>query len=78
MADPVARVAIVRGDFQRYVIVADCIRLSVNKNEVVPNFAAYAINSRYFRANAECVASGITRLRSKYPPGKAGGFLIIG
>ena len=26
MADPVARAAIVRSDFQRYVIVADCIR----------------------------------------------------
>jgi type I restriction enzyme S subunit len=63
MADPVARAAIVRGDFQRYVIVADCIRFSVDQKKAIPNFAIFAINSRYFRANAEGVSSGITRLR---------------
>ena len=63
MADPVARAAIVRNDFERYVVVADCIRLAVDENKVVPSFSIYSINSKYFRANAESVSSGITRLR---------------
>lgn len=63
MADPVARAAIVRSDFQRYVIVADCIRLSVDEKQASSSFSIYSINSKYFRANAESVSSGITRLR---------------
>ena len=63
MADPVARAAIVINDFNRYVIVADCIKLSVNEKQVSSSFVVYTINSKYFRANAESLASGITRLR---------------
>ncbi|MDD2734560.1 MAG: restriction endonuclease subunit S [Desulfuromonadaceae bacterium] len=63
MAEPVARAAVVRNDYERYVIVADCIRLAVSQKEVYVPFLVNAINSPFFRANAECLSSGITRLR---------------
>ena len=63
MADPVARAAIVNGSFDRYVIVADCIRLSIEDTFAAPSFAVYAINSPYFRSHAVGLSSGITRLR---------------
>ncbi len=63
MADPVARAAIVNDSFSRYVIVADCIRLSVEDTFAAPAFTVYAINSPYFRSHAIGLSSGITRLR---------------
>lgn len=63
MAEPVARASIVRGNFPRYVIVADCIRLKTNHELINNRFAEYAINSPYFRTAAELVSRGTGRIR---------------
>jgi len=63
MAEPVARAALVLNCFERYVIVADCVRLSVEGTFADPSFAVYAINSPYFRSHAVGQSSGTTRLR---------------
>ncbi|MGE4493196.1 MAG: restriction endonuclease subunit S [Syntrophotalea sp.] len=63
MADPVARAACVSDKYPRYVIVADCIKLSVDTSTVNTSYLVYTINAPYFRINAEGVSSGITRLR---------------
>lgn len=63
MADPVARAAMVLEAYPRYVIVADCIRLAVNKNQYSVQFLVYTINCPFFRASAEVLSSGITRQR---------------
>ena len=63
MADPVARAAMVLEAYPRYVIVADCIRLAVNKNQYSVPFLVYTINCPFFRASAEVLSSGITRQR---------------
>lgn len=62
MADPVARAAIVCEAYPLYLIVADCIRLSVNNN-YDPRYVTYWINSSICRAFSESISSGTTRLR---------------
>lgn len=62
MAYPVGRSAIVSPLFQKYVIVADCIKLSLDEN-YCNKFINYALNTQYFISQAELVAGGITRIR---------------
>jgi len=62
MAHPVGRSAIVKRNFEKYVIVADCIKLSLDKN-YYNRFINYTMNTAYFISQAELVAGGITRLR---------------
>jgi type I restriction enzyme S subunit len=63
MAEPVARAAVVSNDFPRYTIVADCIKLSVDATEWLPQFLNYWMNSAVVRSIAEVYSAGITRLR---------------
>ncbi len=63
MADPVARACIIPDIENRYLMASDGIRLSVNERENDVKFILYAINSTYFRKNAERHGTGTTRLR---------------
>lgn len=63
MADPVARACILPNIDKRYLMASDGIRLSINKKDYDSNFVLYAINSTYFRENAERHSTGTTRLR---------------
>ena len=63
MADPVARACIIPDIDNRYLMASDGIRLSINEKEHDVNFILYAINSTYFRKNAERHSTGTTRLR---------------
>jgi len=62
-ADPVARACIIPDTYNRYLMASDGIRLSINIKENDINFILYAINSPYFRKNAEIHSTGTTRLR---------------
>jgi restriction endonuclease S subunit len=63
MAYPVARAARVNEEYDKYVIVADCVRLKPNITKCDVRFLVYVINCPYVRSQAEIVASGTTRLR---------------
>jgi type I restriction enzyme S subunit len=63
MADPVARAAAVVNDYPEYIIVADCVKLSPNRNLVNLEYLVWAINCDYVRINAELVSTGTTRIR---------------
>ena len=63
MADPVARACIIPDIDKRYLMASDGIRLSISKKDYDANFVLYAINSTYFRKNAERHSTGTTRLR---------------
>lgn len=53
MADPVARATRVSMDYEIYNIVADCIKLSVDINQVDIDYLVLAINADYVRLQAE-------------------------
>jgi len=63
MAYPVARAARVNEEYDKYVIVADCVKLKPNITKCDIRFLVYVINCPYVRSQAEIVASGTTRLR---------------
>ncbi len=63
MAEPVARAAVVSDEYDEYVIVADCVKLSPDLELVDLNFLIWAINSDCVRENAELVSTGTTRIR---------------
>jgi len=63
MAEPVARAAIVSDEYDEYVIVADCVKLTPNLKVVDLDFLIWAINSDCVRENAELVSTGTTRIR---------------
>lgn len=63
MADPVARAAIVSSIYHEYVIVADCIKFTVNKRLAEPSFVVYAINSAEINSVAVMFSTGTTRIR---------------
>lgn len=63
MAEPVARACIIPGMNEKYLMSSDGIRLSVNKDRFNNVFITYAINSKYFRKQAEANSTGTTRLR---------------
>ncbi len=63
MADPVARAAIVGRYYEKYVIVADCVKLVLEDQKASNRFINYAINSSVVRAFAETLSRGTTRLR---------------
>jgi len=63
MADPVARACIMPNSSSRFLMASDGIRLSVNEVNYDNKFILYAINSNYFRKQAEMNSSGSTRLR---------------
>lgn len=63
MAEPVARACIIPPVSDRFVVVADCIKLSPALDRVDPFFLCYAINHRLVRKQAELKSRGTTRLR---------------
>jgi type I restriction enzyme S subunit len=63
MADPVARATLVNRDYEEYVIVADCVKLTPDKLKINGSFLIYSINSRNVRTGAELVSTGTTRIR---------------
>ncbi len=63
MAEPVARAALVADDYEEYVIVADCVKMTPNLTLVNLNYLVWSINCDCVRINAELVATGTTRIR---------------
>lgn len=63
MAEPVARACILPPLHQRYIVVADCIKLSIDTGRFDPDFIVSVLNSYHFRGSAERVSTGTTRLR---------------
>jgi len=62
MASPLARATIVPSIDDRYIIVADCVRLRVNEF-CDPDYIVFCINSPLIRNEAEKRGKGSTRLR---------------
>ena len=60
---PVARCCKVPSTDERYVMCSDGIRLSVDTNKYDNNFVFQALNSKYFRDEAESKSTGTTRAR---------------
>ena len=63
MADPVARAAVVKPDYHEYIIVADCVKLTIDTSKANLSFVIYAINSKEVNSSAELVSTGTTRIR---------------
>lgn len=63
MADPVARATVVNDKFEKYVIVADCVKLTVDTSIVDLSYVTHAINSKEVNSSAELVSTGTTRIR---------------
>lgn len=63
MAEPVARACILPQLHDRYIVVADCIKLSVDTKRFDPGFVVATLNSHHFRRLVENVSTGTTRLR---------------
>ncbi|MNQ62287.1 EcoKI restriction-modification system protein HsdS [compost metagenome] len=60
---PVARCCKVPSTDERYVMCSDGIRLSVDANKYDNEFVFQALNSKYFRDEAESKSTGTTRAR---------------
>lgn len=63
MADPVARAAAVKADYNEYIIVADCVKLTIDTSIANRSFVIYAINSKEVNSSAVLVSTGTTRVR---------------
>jgi len=61
MAEPVARGTIVSDKYEKYTIVADCIKLACN-NKFSNRYVTYSLNS-YIYHEAVQKATGTTRVR---------------
>ena len=62
MASPIARSAVVPETYQKYVIVADCIKLKLKEN-YLNQYINYVMNTPFIIAQAESFANGTTRSR---------------
>jgi type I restriction enzyme S subunit len=63
MADPVARSAVVSDQFDEYVIVADCVKMTPDVDRISLSFLVWTMNSDCVRISAELASSGVTRVR---------------
>ncbi|MER6076980.1 restriction endonuclease subunit S [Streptomyces sp. NPDC001833] len=63
MADPIARACILPSRHERYVVVADCIKLRVDESRFDRRFIVAVLNSWNFRRSVESISTGTTRLR---------------
>ncbi|MEX6425290.1 MULTISPECIES: restriction endonuclease subunit S [Providencia] len=63
MAEPVARAAVVNGQYNKYVIVADCVKLTIDSSIANLSYVVFAINSKEVNSSAELVSTGTTRIR---------------
>lgn len=62
MASPLVRSAIVPNDYNKYVIVADCIKLEL-KEQVNNKFINYFMNTKLMESQAQILSKGTTRVR---------------
>ncbi|WP_298066106.1 restriction endonuclease subunit S [uncultured Cetobacterium sp.] len=62
MAEPVARCCKVSDSYQKYVIVADCIKLKP-KDGFEVDYLIYLINDESIKSQAEKISNGTTRIR---------------
>jgi len=62
MADPIARACIIPPVSDRFLVVADCIKLRLNKKDHDPKYIVAAIN-HHARHEAELKSTGTTRQR---------------
>ncbi|PAD67939.1 hypothetical protein CHH83_16260 [Bacillus sp. 7586-K] len=62
MASPIARSAVVPETYEKYVIVADCIKLKLKEN-YLNHYINYAMNTPFTIVQAESFANGTTRSR---------------
>jgi type I restriction enzyme S subunit len=63
MADPVARACLLPAVAEKFVVVADCIKLAPDRLRFDASFIKYAINSVATRSEAVSKSTGTTRLR---------------
>ena len=63
MADPIARACIIPPVSDRFLVVADCIKLTPDLKKYHPKFIVYAINNHSVRLQAELKSTGTTRNR---------------
>lgn len=63
MADPVARACILPGVSEKFVVVADCIKLTPDYTQYDSMYLVYAINHQNVRVQAEQKSIGTTRKR---------------
>lgn len=63
MADPIARACIIPAVSDRFLVVADCIKLSPDLKKYHSKFIVYAINNHNVRLQAELKSTGTTRKR---------------
>ncbi|MFB2819013.1 restriction endonuclease subunit S [Umezakia ovalisporum] len=63
MADPVARACILPGVSEKFVVVADCIKLTPDYTQYDSRYLVYAINHQNVRVQAEQKSIGTTRKR---------------
>ena len=63
MADPIARACIIPPVSNRFLVVADCIKLTPDLKKYHPKFIVYAINNHSVRLQAELKSTGTTRKR---------------
>jgi len=63
MAEPVARACIIPPVADDFIVVADCIKLTVDESRFSSGFLVHLMNSEGFRRQAEDKSTGTTRLR---------------
>jgi len=63
MADPLARACLIPSVAERFVVVADCIRLAPDLSQYDPRYLVHAVNHRDVRSQAEQKSTGTTRER---------------
>lgn len=63
MADPVGRACIIPPVSEKFLVVADCVKLSPDKNKCDPRYIVSVINHDFVRHQAELKSTGSTRLR---------------
>ena len=63
LGDPIARACVIPNFYEKYMIVADCVRLRVNREVAYPRYVVQVINSKVVRKQAIARAKGTTRKR---------------
>jgi type I restriction enzyme, S subunit len=64
LGDPAGRSTLLPSSVQHAVIVADCVRLRINKKKVDPNYLAWAVNSPSVLQQISGSSKGSTRQRA--------------
>lgn len=64
LGDPVGRSALIPNSIQRGVIVADCVRLRIDRRKALPEYLVWAVNSPEVLNQVGGAAKGSTRQRA--------------